>query len=259
MMKNMERVFLGCLALLLPASGFACSMGAWDTPTGVGAVTTASPPTITRYSELCALQATNTGYVQDNSPSGHTTFIARFYVRPGFTGSGQADLFVVYDNDTPGNQLLKVSYDGANLDFHGSSGTVLGTVAATINNWHSVEVKYVSAGTTTFWVNANATLVAPTGSYASATGAVESVRLGLPNGLGGFSASTSRFDAYESHSTTPVGLLLVGDANGNGAITIADVISAGNELGGTLAVGQPDCNFAQGVTIADVICIGNKL
>jgi len=258
MMKYMERVVFGGLVLLmLPISGFACSTGQWDASSG--AITTASPPTITRYSELCAMQATNTGHVQDNSPSAHTTFIARFYVRPGFTGTGQADLFVAYSAENGTGQLIKVSYDGANLDFHSSTGTQLGTAVATINNWHAVEVKYVSAGTTSFWVNADATTAPPTGTFASATGAVESVRLGLPNGLGGFSASTSRFDAYESRSTTPVGLLLAGDANGNGAITIADVISAGNELGGTLAIGQPDCNAAQGVTIADVICIGNKL
>src|SRR5688572_32481987 len=148
MKKFMERVCLGCFILLVPVSGFACSMDQWTSQSG--AVSAASPPTLARVSEFFAMQATNTGHVQDNSPSAHTTFIARFYVRSTLTGSGQADVFVAYDNDTPGNQLVKVSYDGANLDFHSTSGTVLGTAPAASGSWHLVEVEYNSAGNTRF-------------------------------------------------------------------------------------------------------------
>lgn len=263
MMKYKERVIFGCLALLLPISGFACSTAQWNGGTS-GAVAVGSPTDVTpihRVSEFCAMQAINTGYVQDNSPSAHTTFIARFYVRSTLTGGGAADVFVAYSAENGTGQLVKVSYDGANLDFHSNSGTVLGTVPATPGNWHLVEVEYTSAGQTRFWVNANAVTNngSPTGNYTSATGAVESVRLGLPNGLGGFAGGGVSFDGYESHSTTPVGPLLIGDANGSGTITTGDYISVQRDILGTLQSGQPDCNLSGSVTTGDYRCIQQKI
>ncbi len=261
MKKIMERVLLGGLILLAPASGFACSMDQWDLNTGATAIV-GSPqtsPAVPRFSEACGLQVTTptVGYVQDNSPDGHTTFIARFYVRPNLTGSGQADLFAAYGDESGGSQRLKVSYDGANLDFH-ADGAQAGTAAAASNLWHLVEIEYNSAGTTRFWVNADASSDDPTGTYPSATGAVSSVRLGVlaaPTNLTG----APQYDAYESHSTTPVGALLNGDANGNGSITISDVTRIGSELNGSLSPGQPDCNRNGTVSITDVTCIGALL
>lgn len=262
MKRVKEWVFLGSLILLAPASGFACSTAQWDSSSG--AITAESPAAPapansnpSRLSELCGLRVTNTGHVQDNSPDGHTTFIARFYVRPQLTGGSSADLFIAYSSETPSGQLVKVSYDGANLDFH-AAGAQAGTAAAAPGLWHLVEVEYVSAGTTSFWVNADAEVAGATGSFASATGAVTAVRLGLPNGLGGHSGYAN-FDAYESHSTTPVGPLLIGDSNGVGGISIADATNAIAELNGTLAVGQPDCNSSGVVTIADATCIIGKI
>jgi len=262
-MKYMDRVLFGCLALLLPISGFACSTAQWTAVSGAvvaesPAAPAASNSAPSRVSEQCGLRATGTGHVQDNSPSAHTTFIARFYVRPQLTGGTAADLFVAYSSETPSGQLLKVSYDGANLDFHSTGTTVLGTAPAVAGKWHLVEVEYVSAGNTRFWVNTNATSVVATGTYASATGAVEAVRLGLPGGLGGHTGHAN-FDAYESHSSTPVGPLLIGDSNGGGTISIADATNAIGELNGTLAIGQPDCNESGVVTIADATCIIGKI
>jgi hypothetical protein len=255
MKKFMERVCLGSLILLVPVSGFACSMDQWTSQSG--AVTAASPPTLPRVSEFCAMQATNTGYVHDSSPVDHATFIARFYVRSTLTGSGQADVFVAYDADSPGNQLLKVSYDGANLDFHSTSGTQLGTAAAISGKWHLVEVEYNSAGNTRFWVNANAVTGngSPTGTYTSATGEIESVRLGLPNGRGTFSGGGVSFDAYESHSTTPVGPLKIGDANGDDTWNIFDYGAVQQDIAENLQIGQPDCNLDGGVNIFDYGCV----
>jgi hypothetical protein len=259
MKKIMERVLLGVSILLVPASGFACSMGQWDSNTGVTAIV-GSPqtsPAVPRFSESCGLQVTapTVGYVQDNSPDGHTTFIARFYVRPNLTGSGQADLFAAYGDEAGGLQRLKVSYDGTNLDFHADEG-VAGTALAAANNWHLVEIEYNSAGTTRFWVNKDATSEAESGSFSSATGAVSSVRLGVlatPTNLTG----APQFDAYESHSTTPVGALLLGDANGGGTLTSGDALRVLGEIaiGGTLSPGQPDCNRNGSITSGDALCI----
>lgn len=260
-----EKFVIGCLAVMLPVSGFACSMAEWDTPTGVGAVIVGSPQTATtvaRYSEFCGLQVTapNTGHVQDNSPDGHTQFIVRFYVRPNLTGTGQVELFAAYGDEAGGSPKVKVSYDGTNIEFHADSGPVASkSVAAAKNLWHLVEIEYNSAGSTRYWVNADSA-GAESGSYTSASGPISSVRLGLlPGTLAGFSGGSAQFDAYESRSTTPVGPLLNGDANANGSITIADVTKLGGELNGNLANGQPDCNRNGAVSITDVTCVAGLL
>ncbi len=252
MMKYIGCVVFGSLALLLPISGFACSLEQWSGASG--AVSVASPPTLSRVSEFCAMQATDTGWVQDNSPNAHDQFIARFYVRPQLTGSGQADLFIVYASETPATQLLKVSYDGANLNFH-AGGSVQGTAAAVAGRWHLVEVDYNSAGTTSFWVNTYANLVAATGSFDSATGTVEAVRLGLPNGRGGFSGGSVSYDAYESHSSTPVGPLRIGDANGDSVWNVLDYGAVQQDISLNLQIGQPDCNLDGTVNVLDYGCV----
>ena len=84
---------------------------------------------------------------------------------------------------------------------------------------------------------------------------METVFLGA---TGTFDGSLT-FDSYEARRLSAVGALLMGDANGSGSLTIADVIALFNELNGTLATGQPDCNSSGGVTIADVICLFNEL
>lgn len=263
MMKYTGRVVFGSLALLLPISGFACSMSQWDTSTGVGAVIVGSPktvPAVPRFSESCGLQVTapNFGYVQDNSPDGHTQFIARFYVRPNLTGSGQVELFAAYGDEAGGSPKIKVSYDGTNIEFHADGGPVASkSVAAAKDLWHLVEIEYNSPGNTRYWVNADSS-GAESGSYTSASGSISSVRLGLlPDTLAGFTGGSAQFDAYESHSTTPVGSLLVGDSNGDTNLGIADLVTVGIELNaGPLAGGQPDCNRDGAMGIADLVCIG---
>jgi hypothetical protein len=74
--------------------------------------------------------------------------------------------------------------------------------------------------------------------------------------MGGFTGEIT-FDAYEAHRSTSVGALLVGDANGNGAVNSTDVsaLLIETELGGTLAPGQPDCNMNGIVNSTDASCI----
>jgi len=260
-MKNMDRVLFGCLALLLPISGFACSTAQWTSNSG--AVVVGSPqtnPAVPRYSELCGMQITapNSGYVQDNSPDAHTQFIARFYVRPNIAGTGEVDLFVAYGAENGTLPRLKVSYNAATaaLGFHTSS-TLAATTPAAAGLWHLVEVEYNSAGDTRFWVNSNAISASPIDTYPNASGVIESVRLGFPNAATGYTG-TAQFDSYESHSSTPVGPLLLGDSNGNLSVNVFDMISIQNEILGTnLAVGQPDCNRQGTVNVFDMICVQN--
>jgi hypothetical protein len=252
----MERFILCCLISwgLAPVA-WACSTDAWNGGIS-GAATPASPPDAARVSELCGLRLTNTGYVQDNSPA-HAGFIARFYVLPQLTGSGEADLFIAYSSETPSGVLFDIAYNGTNFVFDASGTGGVGSAPA-VPGWNLIEVEFNSGGTFSFWLNSDATTDAATGSFASSSGTVQAIRLGLPSGRGGFTGGAVTFDAYESHATTPVGPLLIGDSNGSGAISGLDLVVIQNEiLGFGLASGQPDCNRNGAVSGIDLVCVQN--
>jgi hypothetical protein len=262
-MRNMDRALLGSVFLFgfgLAYDTQACTTEGWlGGNSGVpGSANPASPPTVARYSELCALAVTNTSHVQDNNAS-DTRYRARFYVLDGLTGANTVDIFVAYSDEAASNPLFKVGFNGSQFTFDATAAGGTSTTAASVSGWNLVEFDWNSvAGDFDFWVNADAVTDAATGSVNSGTGTVEAVRLGAPNG---FNSQTGKvtFDAFESHRTTPVGPLLVGDSNGNGSVTIADVVSVLNELSGTLQIGQPDCNENGGVTVADAVCLINSL
>ncbi len=252
-MRNMERVIFGCLMLcgFIPGA-WACTTAAWNGGNSGG--TAGSPPTISRVSELCALELTGTGWVQDDSPA-HSAMIARFYVYPNLNGSGEADLFVAYSSETPSGVLFDVAFDGTNFDFS-AAGAGGGTGSSPAEaGWNLIEVAFNSGGTFSFWVNANATSDPATGTFNSGSGTVQAVRLGLPNGLGGFSDGFVRYDAYESRATTPVGPLLIGDANADDTVNVIDYSSVQQDILGNLQLGQPDCNLDGTVNVLDYGCV----
>ena len=263
-MKNMDRVIFGSVLLIGLGFGLnaqACTTDGWQG--GATGANAGSPSAIARYSEFCAMQVddqTGAGHVQSDFAS-DSRYIGRFYVLPKLNGTGAVDILVAYSDEAPAQtELFSIAFDGTDFLFDTSGGS--GTAPAA-TGWNLIEFEFNSDGQFNYWVNetwdfGGLSYGAMTGNFAAGTGTVEAVQLGAPNGFAS-QTGTVNFDAYESHRTTPVGALVVGDANGNGAISIADVISAGNELNGTLAPGQPDCNENGGVSIADVICVGNKL
>lgn len=255
-MSNMDRVIFGCLMLcgIVPGT-FACTTDGWNGGAS-GATNPASPPTVSRVSEFCGLKLTNTGHVQDNSPA-HTAMIARFYVLPQLTGSGDADLFIAYSSETPSGVLFDVAYDGSNLDFSATGGGSASVAAAA--GWNLIEISYTSGGNIQYWVNADATVDPATGSFAAGSGTVQAVRLGLPNGLGGFSGGSVSYDAYESHASTPVGGLLIGDSNADATVNVLDYSSVQQDILGNLQPGQPDCNLDGLVNIFDYSCVQNVI
>lgn len=260
-MRNMDGALLGGLlvaGLSLSFAAEACSTDGWAGGVFLDNALADSPPTVSRYSEFCALSVIGQSYVQSNFAS-DTQYRARFYVLDGLTGSGDIDIFAAYSDESATMPLFKVSFDGSQFTFDATAAGGTSGTAASANGWNVIEFDWNSdAGTFDYWVNLDATMDASMGTLTSGAGTVEAVRLGAPNGFatqGGF----VNFDAFESRRTTPVGTLLVGDANANGSLTIADVITIGNELNGTLASGQPDCNLNGSITIADVICAGSKL
>jgi hypothetical protein len=266
-MKNMERVIFG--SILLIGLGFslqtqACTTDGWASVSNIPTNGNAGSPTaVSRYSEFCALAVTGTSYVQSNAAS-DTRYFGRLYVYPNLTGAGTVDILIAYSDEAATTELFIISYDGTDFIFDagGAGGTSASTAA--FSGWNLVEFEYDSdSGNFNYWVNVawnfdTLSYAAPTGTFTSGSGTVEAVQLGAPNGLGG-NTGTITFDAYEAHRTTSVGALLVGDANGNGSITVADVVSVLNELAGTLQSGQPDCNENGGVTVADAVCLINSL
>jgi hypothetical protein len=177
------------------------------------------------------------------------------------------DLFVAWDNTDvdAGSELFKVSYDGSNyiFDVSGAAGSAASATAPAPGGWSLIEVKYdATAGGAAdfqFWVNetwdfaGEAYTTGPTGTInQDLTGVVEAVQLGAPGGVDTYTSFT--FDAFEAHRTTNVGALLACDANGDVNVSIADVLTALNEVNtATLAGGQPDCNTDGNVSIADVL------
>ena len=268
-MKFKDGVIFGCLLLCgFGASPLAqaCTTDGWlggvtglSTTLFVGQPNSSPPNNTPRFSELCAMRITGTGSVRDLSPD-HSRLRARFYVLfSQLAGSGTAVLLRAYPNESDTTPLFEIRRNNGNLiaDTTGAGGGA-STPFAAPTGWVAIEFDWQSGGTMNVWVNANAATAPASFTVASGTGTVSSVRMGAVAGLGGFTGALV-FDAYEAHSTTAVGLLLNGDANDSGSITIADVTRIGSELNGTLSPGQPDCNRSGGVTIADVTCIGGLL
>ena len=268
-MNNMDRVIFGSVLLIglgLGLNAQACTTTGWDDDFNVPAnAVPGSPTLVSRYSELCALEVSDTSFVQSDAAS-DTRYIGRFYVLPKTGGAGEVDILIAYSDETPTTELFKISYDGSNFKFDaGGAGGDSGMTAAS-SGWNLVEFEYDSDSSTfNYWVNEawdfNAlSYAAPTGTFASGAGTVEAVQLGAPNGMGGFTGEIT-FDAYEAHRTTNVGALVVADANGSGTVTSGDATRILNEvsLGGTLSSGQPDCNENGSITSGDATCVLGKI
>ena len=68
------------------------------------------------------------------------------------------------------------------------------------------------------------------------------------------------FDAYESRRTSPAGLFLNGDANGDGRLSVRDIVEALREVtGAAFATGTPDCNLDGAISLFDTLCIQNAI
>jgi hypothetical protein len=234
----------------------ACSTASWSDSTG--AIAAGSPTAVPRFSQLCALNVTGSGSVRDLTPD-HTRIRARFYVLSKLVGSGNVVLFRAYGSENDTVPLFEIRRNGANLQFDTTAAGGASVNFTAPAGWTAIEFDWTSTGNMDIWVNAASTGGTST-TVAAGTGTVKSVRLGLVTGLDTYSGSVV-FDAYEAHSTTPVGLLLLGDANGGGTITSTDATRVLNEIsvGGTLSTGQPDCNLGGSMSSADATCILGKI
>lgn len=254
-------ILLVALAFSIFTSGaFACTTDGWLAG-AVGAVNADDPNNgVPRVKGVCGLEVTGAGHVMDGSPSEEPDFIGHFYFLPQFIeGAGTPELLIAYSDEEGTSELFSVKYDGANIIFDATAaGGTMTSFPADTTHWNLVEFDWHNNASGSLWVNSDATIDPPDATFTSGTGLVESVKLGAPNGLDGL-VGIANFDEYVSKRDTFVGALLMGDANGNGSLTIADVVALFNELNGTLAEGQPDCNMSGSITIADVVCLFNAL
>jgi hypothetical protein len=257
----------------------ACSFDAWFTfsgsvlPDDPNGSTNATPTP--RVGGFCAMAASGTGYVEDRSPTDDGSFIGRFYFLSNFTPAqtgapppSPPDIFVAYSTDTPGveSELFSVIYDNGNvtIDATAATGGASGPIAL-LPGWNLIEFEWVADTTGNIWVNANAAAGDPaTDTFAPGSGAVNSVRLGLPNGIGNQSGS-GKFDDYQSQRSEAVGPHVLtngesklGDSNDDDSVDAGDINAVVNEfLFQTLGPGVADCNLDASVDAGDINCIVN--
>jgi hypothetical protein len=239
------------------SSAFACTTDAW-LGGAVGAITPDDPLNgVARVKGTCGLEVTGPGHVMDGSPFEDANFIGHFYFFPQFTGSGTTDLFVAYSNEAGTTELFSVRYDGTNVIFDatGGAGGTSVSFPADPTHWNLVEFTWSSGNSGSLWVNSDATSDPADQTFTSGTGMVESVKLGAPNGFGGFGGKVS-FDEYEAHRVQQVGMLLAGDADLDDLINSSDINAIVDEfLFDVLAEGVIDCNLDGLVDSGDINCV----
>lgn len=239
-----------CLVTLYSFSSvaFACTTDGWNG--GVtGSPVADSPTTVSRVSGLCGMELAGEGSVKDISPVNESTFIARFYVK-GPVDSGTPVIFEAFSDDAATASLISVTFDGSSFVFNGGSGNSA-PIAGNPTGWNLVELSWTSSTGMSVWVNADSNSDPATDdSIGASGGTVESVVLGAQGSFTG----TLSFDDYVSHRETPIGGVVLGDADNNAAVSLADataILIEARPFGAVLAEGVPDCNLDGQVTLAD--------
>lgn len=252
------------VSIALSASAFACSTDGWDAESGavdVGQPFGASAPDIngvSRFEELCALQASGTGHVQTNAPS-HSRVRARMYVFPDVTGStNPSNVLVAYNAENGTGELFNIAWDNETwvVDAGGNGGG--SNSAAATGGWDLIEFDWnPGSSTLDVYVNADATTDSPTFSVASGGAAtMESIRIGLPDGHGGGNSGNVFVDSVEMRNETAIGPLMNCDADGNAIVEIDDAVAVIDEVFTVaLATGTPDCDATGAIEVDDAVAI----
>ncbi len=212
-----------------------------------------------RYGGVCGLRVPVDGtarFVSDNSPLGEASYIARFYTFLDHAGSDPIQIFaaddgwddsiqVWYNEPATGDLTLRV-YDSESV-----ANDV--TFKSVNSGWHSIELVWFAdaAAEIAFSVDGAADLIATintSGQY------IDRAYLGNINGAN--TGGGIDFDNFDSRRIERPGRLLVGDANDDGTITVADIIAIADDINVLgFAPGQPDCNEDGEIDSSDISCI----
>jgi len=249
---------LGALAagaLLASQAAFACQTTNWSATSGAVVAGSPTPDAVARYSGLCGLEATGSGFVQDNSPGGIDRIVARFYVLNDNTAT--ATVYSGFGATDGTGQRFSVSLNNAGQVTLTDTATGQSVSQSGATNWLSVEIDWgQGAGSGFISLSVNGQTAEETTGLSNSGTALQSVRLGNLNGAAG----TLGFDSYESRRSTAVGRLLVSDANNDSVINVGDITVMANEVfSSVLATGQPDCNEDGLVNVGDITCASNLI
>jgi hypothetical protein len=272
MFSTKTKVILATLffALTLSASALACSTDGWDAESGavaVGQPFGATPPDIngvSRFEELCALMATDTGHVQTNAPS-HSRVRGRFYVFPDLTvsrGTSPSDVLIAFSAENGTGELMSIAWDDGNWVADATANGGTSGMSGGTGGWDLIEFDWnPGASTVDVWVNADATTDPATFSIASGGAAtMEAVQMGLPTGHGPGNSGSVFLDSVEMHNETPIGPTFHCDADPNGVVEVEDAIAVIDEVFQVaLSAGTPDCDSTGVVEVEDAIAIINVI
>ena len=281
MKKAVETRYFGWLAgaglglCLVAGAGTAmgqvtCTIENWTgAPTGLSNANAGTQGANNRrYAGPCGLRVPVDGtarFLTDPSPNGESSLNARFYAFLNNAGNQQIILYaanggnpvadqiqVVYNLPAAGDLSLRV-FD-ANAAPHQLTFQNIGS------GWHSIEFAWQAGPTATIAFSVNgATDLTTTLNTNGIT--LDNSMLGNINGATGSGfIDFDDFDSRRDKRPSVEAPLLVGDANGDGGLTGADLTTVINELlGATFSAGQPDCNQDGVITGADFTCILNRI
>jgi hypothetical protein len=228
-----------------------------------------APEPVARYAGRCAMRADAAGdYVRDDSPVAEPTFLARFYVYPGFV-NGTATVMRARAGATSRYEVrLTANASDVTIELLGRGGVPMTVATVPTNRWYGITLDWhAPSGLLQIHVRGGQFFNIGPLSHPNPPQSgdfIDVVELGWISGSATISPAAPDprsgvlVDEYESRRTGLPGFLLPGDANGNGSYSQADVTAILNEVGGTLATGSPDCNEDGLVDSADAGCVASK-
>lgn len=237
-----------------------CYLGDWSSLVGtpVAGEPDDSLP-VPRYRGRCGIQADSMGeYLVDDSPNSESAYNVRFYYYTGNRSAGTADIFQARSASAA---LIRVTHDGSQLGFSINGTATTRAVAVADNRWYAIQLGWTSGATASTGAMTISVIGAGSATPISvlalvgasnASDRIDEIRLGLVSGAG---SGAVGFDDFESRRFSMPPRRCRGDANNDGAITIADLASIAAEINTasqSYAPGQPDANEDGSVDQSDL-------
>jgi hypothetical protein len=254
------------LGLSMNAQAQTCTTDNWDSVTNGPLAVGTQGPDNRRYGGPCGLRIDLDGsarYLIDESPTGESSYIVRFYGYLDDSGTEDLILYEADDGTAPQIQVWKNVPEDGDLTlnvFDQSGGNEFLTVdAADVGSgWKAIEFAWeasTAADNVAFSVSDRFGEVEVVETVDTSGITIANALLGNVNGATGGSVD---FDDYDSRRVSRPGRLLQGDADDNGEVNLSDVIAVADETFNSIfPAGQPDCDENGEVNLSDVICVAD--